>query len=151
MTATDVNGQTASASISYTVSSPVKTGSGADVNVELDGPAAVSDGQSFTETVTVVNGGPAVARNVLASLVVPPGLTVSNAAGGERLGGLVLWSTPSIAAGARASHAVTLKVGARAKGTVRLWAGAASLTVRDPDYSNNSDSEPLVLGVAAKQ
>jgi hypothetical protein len=99
----------------------------------------------------VVNGGPAVTRNVLASLVVPPGLTVSNAAGGERLSGLVLWSTPSIAAGARVSHAVTLKVGARAKGTVRLWAGAASLTVRDPDYSNNSDSEPLVLGVAAKQ
>jgi Domain of unknown function DUF11 len=129
----------------------VTTVSLTDVRVDLEGPAGVSDGQSFTEAVTVANGGPAVARNVLSSLVVPRGLSVVNAAGGRRLDGLVLWSTPLIVAGGRVPHVVTLRVGARAQGTVRLWAGAASLTVRDPDYSNNSDSEPLVVGVTAKK
>jgi WD40 repeat protein len=148
VTATDVNGQTATASISYTVTAPV--GRDADVSVTLRGPDAVPDGASFPELVTINNAGPAAATRVLSTLVVPRGLTVTNADGGTHLGNLVVWSTASIAAGTQVRHTVTLKVGPRAHGTLTFAAAAASLNVRDPNYRNNTTTASITIGVPTK-
>jgi hypothetical protein len=113
---------------------------------------------SYTVTATDVNGQTATASisytvtatRVLSTLVVPRGLTVTNADGGTHLGNLVVWSTASIAAGTQVRHTVTLKVGPRAHGTLTFAAAAASLNVRDPNYRNNTTTASITIGVPTK-
>jgi Bacterial Ig-like domain (group 3)/Domain of unknown function DUF11 len=109
----------------------------ADLKVSLSVPAQASDGTSVTETVTVTNQGPATASKVVTALTEPGGLTVTGADGAKVTGPVLTWNTASLAPGASVTFTVTANVGAHARGTVLVAAGALSATP-DPDLLNNA-------------
>jgi hypothetical protein len=117
----------------------------ADLKATLSVPAKAADGARVTETVTVTNKGPAAASKVVAALTPPGGLTVTNADGARVTGPVLTWSTPRLASGSSLTFTVTAQVGARAKGTVLVAAGALSATP-DPDLLNNATLATIRLG-----
>jgi uncharacterized repeat protein (TIGR01451 family) len=118
----------------------------ADVSVTISGPASAAENATFTETVTVKNNGPAAATNVITALIVPGGVTVKNAGGGSPALGSLIWSAASILPGTSKTYTVTFTVGAHTKATVLIGAAAASLTVPDPNYTNNAAARTITLG-----
>ena len=123
----------------------------ADLSITMSGPTSAADGSSFTEKVTVKNAGPANAGNVLTTVIVPTGLTVTNTGGGQLVAGTTYWTANQIAAGGQASYTVTFKVGAHAGGTALIPAGTASLANPDPNYANNVTATTVRLGAAGPQ
>jgi hypothetical protein len=110
----------------------------ADLKVRLSVPARAADGASVTETVTVVNLGPATATKVVTELEVVGGR-------GARKGPVRIWTRASLAPGASQTLTVTARVGADAHGTVLLAATAVSATP-DPHRSNNVAVTNIILG-----
>jgi hypothetical protein len=117
----------------------------ADLRVTLSAPAQASDGTSVTETVTVINAGPAIASKVVTVLDEPAGLTVTNADGAKVTGPLLRWTTASLAPGASVTFKVTVKVGAHARGTEAIAVGTLSATP-DPRLRNNAAAARIRLG-----
>jgi hypothetical protein len=131
----------------------------ADVGVSISKPFEASgtaagkvllpplpDGSSFSEKVTVTDGGPASAKDVISELLVPGGLSVTGTDGGTMFGGAVIWTAGSILPGASDTYTVTFKVGPKARGTVAIPVGAASLLTPDPNYANNAAVMAVELG-----
>ncbi|SDU88955.1 conserved repeat domain-containing protein [Microlunatus sagamiharensis] len=108
----------------------------ADLRVSLTGPAQLSKGQAGSYVLTVTNVGPDAATDVLSSLALPCGVSITSTGGGARVGNLVVWPTlKSLASGSSTSYTVTVK--ATAKGTWKAVGGAASLKTADPALTNN--------------
>jgi hypothetical protein len=110
----------------------------ADLKVSLSVPARAADGASVTETVTVVNLGPATATKVVTELEVVGGH-------GAKKGLVRIWTRASLAPGASQTLSVTARVGADAHGTAQLAATAVS-TTPDPHQSNNVAVAKMILG-----
>ena len=91
-------------------------------------------------TLTVRNAGPIAATQVGSGVTVPAGLRITAAPGGlvSRDGRSVGYLTPSIAAGATRTFAITVTVDRSVRGNQTLSAAAASLQVRDPRLANNA-------------
>lgn len=108
----------------------------ADLRVTLTGPAQLSRGQAGSYVLTVTNVGPDAATDVLSSLALPCGVSITSTGGGARVGNLVVWPTvKSLASGSSTTYTVTVK--ATAKGTWKAVGGAASLKTADPALANN--------------
>jgi hypothetical protein len=107
----------------------------ADISAALACPAAMTVGSTGTCTLTVANAGPAVATGVAAGLDLPAELSeLSCTPGCADVDGLLIWTMPSLAAGA--SQVFTVRMRATAAGKVTLLAAAASQSP-DPDPFNN--------------
>jgi uncharacterized repeat protein (TIGR01451 family) len=117
----------------------------ADLMVFLSGPSYVTVGDSFTYTITLTNGGPSTASNVVVSNNLPVGLTFASASGsGVFSNNIVTW--PMLAAFANgATTNFTLTVSASSTGQFTNIASASSTTF-DPNPTNNAGSS-LVLQV----
>jgi uncharacterized repeat protein (TIGR01451 family) len=113
--------------------------------VFLSGPSYVTVGDSFTYTITLTNGGPSTASNVVVSNNLPVGLTFASASGsGVFSNNIVTW--PMLAAFANgATTNFTLTVSASSTGQFTNIASASSTTF-DPNPTNNAGSS-LVLQV----
>jgi Tol biopolymer transport system component len=131
---------TASNSVGMTTAGPytvtvTATSTKADISVALSCPASMTAGSAGTCKLTVANAGPADAIGVAAGLDLPPGLTeLSCSPGCADVAGLLIWTMPSLAAGASANFTVTVRATAAGKDT--LLAAAASQNP-DPDLFNN--------------
>ena len=117
----------------------------ADLKVNLSMPSAAADGAVVTQTVTVINMGPATANTEVTALNEPSQLAVINADGALVRGPLLTWSTPTLAAGASKTFTVTVQVGAQDHETVVVNAGALSITP-DPNMLNNLATGSIRLG-----
>jgi hypothetical protein len=117
----------------------------ADLKVTLSMPSQAADGAIVTQTVTVTNQGPAVARTEVTALNEPHELAVIDADGALVRGPLLTWSRVSIAPGASETFTVTVQVGADDHETVVADAGAVSITP-DPNMLNNLATDQIRLG-----
>jgi uncharacterized repeat protein (TIGR01451 family) len=136
---TDLAGNTATDSKTVTVTASATK---ADVQVKVSGPATGRKNTAYAYTVTVKNSGPGVAKNVVATMLLPGRATYVSASGSPlRVGPLLTWTTASLASGSSVSYTVTVKL--PSAGSWVLGAGAASLPTRttsatpDPNLLNN--------------
>ncbi len=118
----------------------------ADLSITISGPSSAADGSSFSEQVTVKNAGPANASNVLTTVLVPNGTTVTSTGGGTLVFGAVYWTASQINTGAKVTYTVTFEVSAHASGNVLIPAATASLANPDPNYTNNATATTVTLG-----
>jgi hypothetical protein len=119
--------------------------SGADVGVQLvvvPGATVSTTGESVI-CVTVTNYGPAIAKTVVAGLLLPSSLHVDNAGGGLQLGRLVGWYSGTLGVGTTITYHVWVNPTASASGNASIVAGALSLGTPDPNYKNNLAAEKL--------
>jgi uncharacterized repeat protein (TIGR01451 family) len=108
----------------------------ADLKVTLAGPASLTKGQTGTYVLTVKNQGPDAAVDVLSSVALPCGVTVTSTGGGKQVGDLVVWPTyASLASGGTTTYTVTVK--ATTKGSWKVAGAAASLRTPDPVLASN--------------
>ena len=109
----------------------------ADLAVAISGATTVTAGQPVTVTVTVTNKGPSAASNILAGLYVPTraGKITAVSTGGRTANGLALFTTTSLASGAKVTYTVTITAG-NMKASNIIAAGVLSGT-QDPGYANN--------------
>jgi uncharacterized repeat protein (TIGR01451 family) len=107
-----------------------------DVSAALSAPALVSAGSLLTYTLTLRNGGPAAAPDVVAEATLPPDATFVSASGGGTVeGDVVTWPAISLLA-AGDSAARTVQVTAPAAGVLTAVARATGAAY-DTDPSNN--------------
>jgi hypothetical protein len=117
----------------------------ADLTTALSRHPSAKDGSTFTETVTVTNRGPSAAPDVVTKVILPGHLSVVSAHGGRQAGAVISWTAPSLGVGKSVSYSVTVKVAARAQGTVLIAATVISAAV-DPDPLNNWAITAVKLG-----
>jgi Domain of unknown function DUF11 len=147
VTAASTDLQSTSQTVSYNVAAVPNL---ADVKLSLSAPTNATGGSTFTATVNTANLGPAAATKVVTALTIPGGLSVTNSAGGTRIGSAIYWTDSAITSGSSATHTVTFKVAATAHGRALIAAAAASTQVKDPNYGNNAGAASLTLGAAGK-
>ena len=132
VTATNLAGTATAGPFTVTVT---KASTDADISAALSCPASMTVGGTGTCTLTVANAGPATASKVVAGLVLPAALSeVSCTLSCARHANVFTWSLASLASGASAKFAVTVK--ASAAGKVVVLAAAASQNP-DPHPLNN--------------
>jgi uncharacterized repeat protein (TIGR01451 family) len=120
---------------------------GADLSVSKgDAVDPVIEGDDVSYTVTVVNGGPDAAENVVMTDNLPGGVTLVSATPSQgtctAAGGVVTCDLGDLANGASAE--VTIVVGTSSYGVLTNEAGATSDTA-DPNGGNNSDVEQTTV------
>jgi len=113
----------------------------ADLEIsKADSPDPVTVGDNLTYTITVTNGGPDAATNVVVTDTLPSGVTfVSASPGCVHSAGVVTCNLGNIPAGG--SVTITIVVTVTAPGTISNTATVTSDTL-DPNTANNSDAEP---------
>ena len=132
VTATNVAGTVTAGPFTVTAA---KASSNADISAVLSCPAGMTVGGTGTCTLTVANAGPATASKVVAGILLPAALSeVSCTSGCARHANAFTWTLASLASGASAKFAITVK--ASAKGNVLVLAAAASQNP-DPHPLNN--------------
>jgi uncharacterized repeat protein (TIGR01451 family) len=111
-------------------------------------PAATPIGTNATYTITLANGGPNAATNVVVDELLPTGLRFvsATASAGTYDPATGAWRVPSLALGAHATLAITATV--LTPGAVTNQAQTISLDQIDPNPANNSDAA-TVTGEAA--
>ena len=82
----------------------------------------------------------------MTALLVPAGVTVTNADGASTLGPLLDWAASAIAANATKTYTVTFKVDAHTNALAVIAVAAASLQTPDPNYANNATTTTISLG-----
>ncbi|WP_204912267.1 DUF11 domain-containing protein [Microlunatus spumicola] len=123
-------------SASFTLTNTAAPAKRADLKVTLAGPASLAKGQTGTYVLTVKNQGPDAAVDVLSSVALPCGVTVTSTGGGKQVGDLVVWPTfASLASGSSTTYTVTVK--ATAKGSWKVAGASASLRTPDPVLASN--------------
>jgi uncharacterized repeat protein (TIGR01451 family) len=113
----------------------------ADVIVLLLGPTNVSVGDSFSYTITVTNGGPSTAANVVLKDDLPGILAFDSASGGGTFSNHVVTWPKIISLAAGGSTNFTLDVTAPVAGLFTNIASAISGTA-DPNLTNNDGTLP---------
>jgi large repetitive protein len=107
----------------------------ADISIAMTCPAGLTVGATGTCTLTVANAGPAPASEVAAAVLLPAALSQVSCTGGcARHGNVYTWTLASLASGASAKFAITVK--ASKTGTALVLALAASQNA-DPKPLNN--------------
>jgi uncharacterized repeat protein (TIGR01451 family) len=115
----------------------------ADISAALACPASLTAGATGTCTLTVANAGPATATKVTAAILLPPSLSeVSCTAGCTRHRNTFTWTLATLASGASAQFAITVK--ATRPGRARLLSIAESHTP-DPSPRNNTAVQTITI------
>jgi uncharacterized repeat protein (TIGR01451 family) len=116
----------------------------------VDNPAP-STGSNVTFTVMVSNGGPAIARGVEITDLLPAGLTYlsHSTATGTYNSGTGLWSIGNLADAASATLTITAQVTAVGPVTITNTATITALNQPDPNLADNSDSASIYVGMSA--
>lgn len=117
----------------------------ADLKVKLSMPSHADGGATVTQTVTVINQGPAAADTEVTGLNEPSQLAVIDADGALVRGPVLTWSMPSLAPGASMTFKVAVQVASHDPGTVTVTAGAVAVTP-DPNMLNNLATGQIRLG-----
>ncbi len=118
-------------------------GASADLDSTVIGPETGAVGDQLTYTAFVANNGPDPATNVVATFIVPSGMSfVSSSNDCTVLYGTVQCSLPTIAAEGNESFTVTVQAFAAGTRVNRLFATA---TEPDPDSSNNVGGADTVI------
>lgn len=130
------------ATISSTIAVKPASGTKADLRLTVTGPATVAANGTLSYTVKVTNAGPAAAKHVTTTLLMPPGVQFQSASSGYlRVKQAVLWKTTSLNSGASTTFIV--KVRATGQRGLRLaLAGTASRSTPDPVLLNNLGAVP---------
>lgn len=120
----------------------------ADLAVTVAGPPSVVTGATFGYTLTLTNGGPSLASNVVVSDILPAGVTFLGASGGgTNNSGVVTWPpVSSLPSGSGTNFVLT--VTAPASGPLTNSVSGTSVT-HDPTPSNNDGSDPASQLVTA--
>ncbi len=140
VTATNVAGVVTAGPFTVTVAKP---SSDADISAMLSCPASMTVGGTGTCTLTVANAGPATASQVAAGILLPAALSeISCTSGCARHANALTWTLTSLASGASAKFAITVK--ASAKGNVLVLAAAASQNP-DPHPLNNISIRQITI------
>ena len=147
---------TNNASTSATEPDPVGANDDASSDVEVITQANLSilktssdttftPGTTHSYEVTVTNAGPSVAQNVVATDVLPSGLTFNPIGSSPACAAGVSCSVASLASGASTTFTIVVDIDSSLTGSVLNSADVGSDT-DDPDASNNTDSDttPLV-------
>ena len=143
VTASSKDGKGTTKTVTYTV---VAVKQLADIRVSISGPSGAADGSTFTETITILNAGPAAAKNVITALPVPSGLSVTSSPGASEIHSILYWTDPLLAYGAPPlTYTVTFKVASNARGNADIGVAAFSATP-DPNLLNNAALTVLKLG-----
>ena len=138
--ATNVAGVVTAGPFTVTVAKP---SSDADISAMLSCPASMTVGGTGTCTLTVANAGPATASQVAAGILLPAALSeISCTSGCARHANALTWTLTSLASGASAKFAITVK--ASAKGNVLVLAAAASQNP-DPHPLNNISIRQITI------
>jgi hypothetical protein len=117
----------------------------ADLMTALSRHPSAKDGSTFTETVTVTNHGPSAAPDVVTKVILPGHLSVVSTHGGRQAGAVISWTDASLGVNKSVSYTVTVRVAARAQGTVLIAATIIS-TAKDPNPLNNWAITAVKLG-----
>jgi uncharacterized repeat protein (TIGR01451 family) len=132
VTATNTAGAATAGPFTVTTTKPSPA---ADISTALACPASITVGSTGTCTLTVANAGPATASKVIAAVLLPAALSeLSCTPSCTRHANLFTWTLASLASGASAEFAITLK--ASAAGKIVVLAAAASQNP-DPKPLNN--------------
>jgi uncharacterized repeat protein (TIGR01451 family) len=115
----------------------------ADLAITMTAPKSLAPGASGTITVTVTNNGPSTATSVVTGLLVPPGLTITNAGGGTVYFGTDIFTASSLASGAKLTYTITIKAGSH-KAQLLLLAATGS-AIKDPRLLNNITAASLTI------
>jgi uncharacterized repeat protein (TIGR01451 family) len=108
----------------------------ANLVLTVTAPATGTLGQAYTYTVKVNNQGPATAKKVITSLVLPNGTQFVSATGNPtRIGAAVIWSADTVANGATQTYTVTVKP--TSKGAKTSLGITGSLLTPDPIPGSN--------------
>ena len=138
-----------SASVESTVVvSPASTSNKANLSVSVSAPTTAKVGQGFTYRVTVKNKGPAAARDVVSSLVLPRDVTVVSSTDAVVVSSGQLVQTASVSTGSLAKDgevSFSVTVSSASKG-VRL-AGSVSVSRSTPDPSPGNNVAAAVTVV----
>jgi hypothetical protein len=123
---------------------------GADVAVilQVGSEREVPAGGAFSISVTVTNGGPKLAKNVIADLSLPSGLSVTDADGASeaRAAAPLEDRDARVRAGGHVHRDGDRRL--LGTGTATVNAGALSLGTLDPDYQDNFASDQLTFTTA---
>jgi uncharacterized repeat protein (TIGR01451 family) len=140
VTAANVAGTATAGPFTITVA---KASSNADISVVLSCPASLTTGGTGTCTLTVANAGPATATKVVAGVRLPAALSETSCTSGcARHANVFTWTLASLASGASAKFAITVK--ASTAGKVVVLAAAASQNP-DPHPLNNISVQQITI------
>lgn len=121
----------------------------ADLRVTNSGPAAATPGTTISWTITVSNAGPAVARDVALSDLVPAGVTLTDATGEDcDVTDDLACTLGDLPPGATRTITLTGAIDPAARGSVDTTATATSATA-DPTPADATDQESTPLIPAA--
>ena len=138
---TSNNGSAGNANLAWSLN----TAALANLSVSLVGPESAQPGSVLNYTLTASNAGPQAATRVVASVVLPPGIsTVALPAGCSSAGATLTCQLGELASGASIALSVTLHIDALTA-PVRLSASLSS-DLPDPVTGNNTGSAQLALG-----
>lgn len=114
----------------------------ADMAVTKSGPLTIAQNDTIKYVVTLLNGGPATAYQVVARDSLPAGVTFLRATnGGVHASGIVTWpAVASIAAGASVVDSILVLAPSTAGTLVNVASGSA--TSYDPAAANNNGTAP---------
>jgi hypothetical protein len=115
----------------------------ADLAVSLSLPAAIDRHAQTEVRVTVRSNGPSPSGAWTAQVVVPHGLKPQDLGGGTRVGDVITWTGPSLAAGAQVQRVLTVR--SRGKGLTTVSASARG-PVLDPHPDNDTAVVSAVIG-----
>lgn len=115
----------------------------AETSVVMTCPASAHIGDIVSCTITATNNGPAAAKNVNLTVLVPESLNSVSVSGGATLSGqTITWTTPSLASG----DSETINVSGTASTASKTQFNASLLqTSPDPTSSNNIANSTLVI------
>jgi len=125
-------------------------GGSADLSITKSGdPDPVTAGQMLTYTIIISNAGPSDATNVMATDILPPGVTfVSTSGCAEDPNGMPNCGLGTISTGGSKQYDITVTVDPGTTGTLTNNVSVLS-DLNDPDTSNNSSSEDTIVNASA--
>jgi uncharacterized repeat protein (TIGR01451 family) len=126
---------------------PMHVDAALSVSKSVDNPTP-STGSYVTYTVVVSNGGPAIARNVELTDLLPAGLSYQShsASQGTYNNTSGLWSVGNLADGDRATLTITVQVTAAGPITITNTATIPVINQPDPNLLDNTDNTSIYVG-----
>jgi alpha-tubulin suppressor-like RCC1 family protein/protocatechuate 3,4-dioxygenase beta subunit len=140
--AATVEGGTVRTTFSETVST-VQAGR-ADIAVMATAPSTLTHGSIGSVVVTVTNKGPAVATQVITSVLIPPVFKIIATPNAHQIGSLITFYAGGLASGAHLSYSIAVQDDS--PGAKSTWIAVFSFaSTKDPTYTNNLQLVPVKL------